>query len=133
LGRIAELTNLGLDQSGIPVPSSSTPQPSGLDPKSLGIKGSTQLEVFQGTVDAMAIQMKANPTKFWQDTLIKDGPVEIWIINGERYLYNGNHRFHAAVKAGVDIPKDVIRTANKTGSLIPTFLLKDLVWLPGFK
>ena len=33
-----------------------------------------------------------------------DGPIEIWEIGGERFLYNGNHRFHAAVLAGVEIP-----------------------------
>ncbi len=81
----------------------------------------------------MAQQLKANPTKFWQDALAKDGPIEIWNINGERYLFNGNHRFQAALQAGVDIPVDMIRIVDKTGSQIPTFLLKDLTWFPSVK
>jgi hypothetical protein len=104
-----------------------------MNPNALGIQGSTQPELFRGTVDAMAQQLKANPTRFWQDALANDGPIEIWVINGERYLFNGNHRFHAAVQAGVDIPADGIRIVDKAGSQIPTFLLNALTWLPGVK
>jgi hypothetical protein len=104
-----------------------------MDPYSLGIKGSTQPELFRGTVDGMAQRLNADPTRFWQDALATDGPIEIWVINGERYLYNGNHRFQAATQAGVHIPADMIRIVDKTGSQISTFLLKDLTWLPGVK
>jgi hypothetical protein len=102
-------------------------------PHSLGIIGSTQPEIFQGTVDAMAQSLLADPTRFWQDSLAKDGPIEVWILQGERFLYNGNHRFHAAVQAGVEIPGEMVRITDKTGSQIATFLLKDLVWLAGVK
>jgi hypothetical protein len=104
-----------------------------VEPKALDIKGSTQPEIFRGTVDAMVQQLTTHPLKFWQDTLVNDGPLEIWVINGERYLYNGNHRFQAALLAGVEIPPDLIVLVDKTGSQIPTFLLEDLVWLSGFK
>ena len=104
-----------------------------MNPNSLGIKGSTQPEVFRGTVDAMAQQLQANPTAFWQNALANDGPIEVWDINGERYLFNGNHRLQAALQAGVDIPADMIRIVNKTGSQVPTFLLKDLTWVFGVK
>lgn len=104
-----------------------------MHPTALGIKGSTQPEIFKGTVDAMTQQLKANPTTFWQDTLATDGPMEIWILGGDRYLFNGNHRFQAALQADVEIPTDAIRIVNKVGLPIPTFLLKDLTWLPGLK
>ena len=81
----------------------------------------------------MAQQLRANPTTFWHDALSKDGPIEIWVVNGERYLFNGNHRFQAALQAGVEIPADMIRIVDKTGVQIPTFLLADLTWLPGVK
>ena len=104
-----------------------------MDPLALGIVGSTQPEVFRGTVEAMVQRLLADSASFWADALAQDGPIEIWVINGERYLYNGNHRFHAAVQSGVAIPPDLIRIVDKPGSTIPTFLLQDLVWLPGLK
>jgi hypothetical protein len=113
--------------------SSGTPPPSSFPPASLGIKGSTQPELFRGTVDAIARQLNADPARFWQDSLAHDGPIEIWVIGGERYLSNGNHRFQAALQEGVEIPADTIRIVDKTGSQVPTFLLEDLTWLPGFK
>jgi hypothetical protein len=104
-----------------------------VNPNSLGIKGSTQPEIFRATVDGMAQQLRADPAKFWQDALANDGPIEIWVINGEHYLFNGNHRCQAALQAGVDIPGAMIRIVDKTGSQIPTFLLKDVIWLAGVK
>ncbi len=99
----------------------------------LNIKGSTQPEVFRDTVDAMANAVAADAPKFWQESVSKDGPLEIWEINGERYLYNGNHRYHAAVQAGVEIPDAAILIVDRTGSSIPTYPLDQLDWLPGFK
>jgi hypothetical protein len=104
-----------------------------VDPNALGIKGSTQPEIFRGTVDAMVQQLRTNAAQFWQIALATDGPIDIWVINHERYLFNGNHRFQAALQAGVAIPANMIRIVDKTGSQIPTYLLMDLTWLPGFK
>jgi hypothetical protein len=59
--------------------------------------------------------------------------LEIWEINGERFLYNGNHRYHAAAQAGADIPPTAVRIVDRTGSTIPTFPLDQLDWLPGMK
>jgi len=81
----------------------------------------------------MARAMRRDYVRFWRDSFLKDGPVEIWEINGERYLFNGNHRFHAAIQAGVEIPDDMIDFKNKTGSSILTFPLDQINWLPGFR
>ena len=78
----------------------------GVDPQALGIKGSTQPEIFEGTVDAIAKELRNDPTRFWQESFSTNGPMEIWEINGERFLYNGNHRFQAALREGVEIPPD---------------------------
>jgi hypothetical protein len=102
-------------------------------PQALNIHGSTQPEVFRGTVEAMAQALSLDPAMFWQESLDTDGPIEIWEINGERFLYNGNHRYHTAEQAGVDVPDWMIRIKDKTGSSIPTFPLDQLDWLPGFK
>jgi len=102
-------------------------------PQALNIKGSTQPEVFQGTVDGMAAALHADAAAFWQNAVTLNGPLEIWEINGQRFLANGNHRFHAAVKAGVEIPDGAIQIVNRTGSVIPTFPLDQLDWLPGVK
>jgi hypothetical protein len=102
-------------------------------PQSLNIKGSTQLEIFRGTVDAIARLLAADSVRFWQSSTADDGPLEIWEIGGERYLYNGNHRYHAAVQAGVDIPVEAIRIVNSSGSTIPTFSFAQQIWLPGVK
>jgi len=104
-----------------------------VDPQSLGIKGSTQPEVYQGTVDAMVKALHKDAARFWQDSTAQDGPIEVWEIGGERYIYNGNHRFHAAVLAGVNIPASAMRIVDMTGTVIPTFLLQNQTWLPGLK
>lgn len=75
-----------------------------MNPQALNIKGATQPELYRGTVDAMVQALRADPALFWQESFDKDGPVEVWEITGERFLYNGNHRYQAAVQAGVDIP-----------------------------
>jgi hypothetical protein len=104
-----------------------------VSPQSLNIAGSTQPEIFQGTVDGMVQAIRADPTRFWQDSLQADGPMEIWEINGERFLSNGNHRYQAAVAAGADIPDNVITVLDMSGSAVPTFRLDQLDWLPGRK
>lgn len=104
-----------------------------MNPQALNIKGATQPEVYRGTVDAMAQALTSDPARFWQESLAKNGPLEVWEINGERFLYNGNHRYHAAVQAGVDIPESTVRIVDRTGSNIPTFPLDQLDWLPGTK
>jgi hypothetical protein len=102
-------------------------------PQALGVKGSTQPEIFRGTVDAMVQQLRADADRFWQESLARDGPIDIWVIRGERFLYNGNHRFHAASQAGVEIPSQAVRITDMTATTIPTFLLENVVWLSGFK
>ncbi len=54
----------------------------------------------------MAKALKANPTKFWNETLAKDGPIEIWGLEEGDFLYNGTHRFLAALQARVEIDQD---------------------------
>ncbi len=104
-----------------------------MSPQSLNIAGSTQPEIFQGTVDDMVQEINTDPAGFWRDALQDDGPIEVWVIGGERFLYNGNHRYHAAVAAGADIPDDMIEVKDKTGSAILTYRLDQLDWLPGRK
>jgi hypothetical protein len=102
-------------------------------PQALNIRGSTQPEVFRATVDVMAQALQHDASRFWQEALNRDGPIEIWEINGERFLYNGNHRYHAAVQAGVEIPESSLLAKDMTGTVIPTFAMDQLTWLPGFK
>ncbi|HZT83678.1 MAG TPA: hypothetical protein VFA26_25840 [Gemmataceae bacterium] len=104
-----------------------------MKPHALNIKGSTQPEIYRGTVDAMVQELQADAAKFWQEALSKNGPIEVWEINGERFLYNGNHRYHAAVQAGVEIPDAMITIVDRSGSTIPKFPLTQLDWLPGVK
>jgi hypothetical protein len=105
----------------------------GVDAKSLGIIGSTQPEIFKGTVDALAQLLLIDAARFWQEAMARDGPIEIWVIGGNRYIHNGNHRFQAALQAGVEIPPEVVVIVDKTGSQVPTFLLHNLTWVPGLK
>jgi hypothetical protein len=104
-----------------------------MSPQSLNVVGSTQPEVFRLTVEEMAQAVMADPAFFWINTVQSDGPIEIWVINGERFLFNGNHRYQAALAAGADIPPDVIDVKDKTGSSILTFRFDQMVWLPGRK
>jgi hypothetical protein len=59
--------------------------------------------------------------------------LEIWEINGQRWLANGNHRYQAAIRAGVPIPSDHVRIIDKTGHTIPTWRFDQTSWLPGLK
>jgi hypothetical protein len=101
-----------------------------VQPTDLRIKGSTQPELFEGTIQGMVRQLQTDAPHFWQEALTNDGPIEIWEINGDRYLYNGNHRWHAAVEAGVEIPAEHIRIVPKTEASIPLWPLEDRVRLP---
>lgn len=104
-----------------------------LDPHSLGIKGSMQPELFEGTIQSMAGQMQSDPVQFWADSVAQDGLLVIWEINGERFLFNGNHRWHAAVEAGALIPAHAVQVVRKPASAVPTFRLQDMTRLPGVK
>lgn len=104
-----------------------------MSPQSLNVQGSTQLEIYRGTIDAIAQRLKADSLAFWQASVAADGPIEIWEIQGKRYLYNGNHRYHAAVQVEADIPADAVRIVDMTGSTIPIFTLAQQVWLQGVK
>jgi hypothetical protein len=104
-----------------------------MSPQSLNVIGSTQLEVFRVTVDEMAQAMTVDPGIFWANAIQRDGPIEVWEINGERFLFNGNHRYHAAMSIGADIPTEAVVVVDKTGSVIPTFRFNQMVWIPGRK
>jgi len=104
-----------------------------LSPQLLNLKGGTQPEIYQGTVDAIAQELRVDPTTFWQDAKLDDGPIEIWEINGDRWLFNGNHRYQAAIQAGVDIPDTHIWIVHKSGSTIPTWRFDQMIWLAGRK
>jgi hypothetical protein len=106
-----------------------------IEPGSLDIKGSTQPEIYDGTVRRMIAEL-TDPIKaatFWQNSLRLDGPIEIWEINGERYLYNGNHRWHAALEAGARIPIANIIIVVQGTSQILTWPLDRMTRVPGFK
>jgi hypothetical protein len=103
-----------------------------IDPLSLNIIGSTQPQLSAGRIAAM-VQELQDPNRaaaFWQNSLKNDGPIEIWEINGQRFLYNGNHRWHAAVAAGINIPAVSIRVVQRPGCTIPTWPLNSLTRIP---
>jgi hypothetical protein len=88
-----------------------TPQSTGVNPRSLNIEGSTQPELFEGTIQGMRQQLRNPQTAeaFWRDSVAKDGPIRILEVNGKRYIENGNHRFQAALAQGVKIPEWAIK------------------------
>lgn len=104
-----------------------------LTPQSLNLKGGTQPELYRGTVDAIANELLTDPTAFWQSALAQDGPIEIWEINGEFWLFNGNHRYQAALQARVEIPDSQVRIVAMTGTAIPTWRFDQMIWLAGVK
>ncbi len=104
-----------------------------MTPQSLNLKGGTQPEIYRGTVDAMVRELLTSPVAFWQQALARDGPVEIWEINGERWLFNGNHRYQAALQAGVEIPDSQVEIVDMTGTAIPTWRFDQMIWLAGSK
>ena len=102
-------------------------------PQALNLKGGTQPEIFKGTVDAIAQRLLVNPAAFWEAAFAQDGPIEIWEINGERWLCNGNHRYQAAVQTGVEIPESQVIVVNMPGTAIPTWRFDQMIWLAGSK
>jgi hypothetical protein len=104
-----------------------------LTPQALNLKGGTQPEIYKGTVGAIAQELLVNPTALWQAAFSRDGPIVIWEINGERWLFNGNHRYQAAMQAGVEVPDAHIKIVDMTGSAIPTWRFDQMIWLAGVK
>jgi hypothetical protein len=99
----------------------------------LNVQGGTQPEIFQGTVDAMVQDLRTDPATFWRKAFTEDGPIEIWDINGERWIYNGNHRYQASLQAGVDIPDSEVRCVDRKGAAILTWRFNQMIFLPGLK
>jgi hypothetical protein len=104
-----------------------------MSPQSINVVGSTQPEIFRLTVEEMVRALSADPYSFWANTLQTDGPIEIWEINGERFLFNGNHRYQAAIAVGADIPPEAVVIVERTGSSVPTFRFDQMIWMPGRK
>ncbi len=125
------LHNYFVGETGIWVHNASKRQVD-IDPYSLPVKGTTQPEIFRGTVDEMAEKLTQNPSKFWRESVAEDGPIEIWVINDSYFITNGNHRYQAALKTGATIPSEAIEVL-KSDSAIPTFSLENLTWMPGKK
>lgn len=99
----------------------------------LNVSGGTQPDIYIGTVDDIAVELGVDPAGYWQQAMIDDGPIAIWIINGERWLSNGNHRFQAAIRAGVEIPESHVTITDMSGTAIPTWRFAQMTWLPGRK
>ncbi len=94
-------------------------------PKNLKVIGSLQADLTKEILDSMIDKMKEG--KFdWDKAKENDGFIEIWEINGKRYLANGNHRYFAAEQAGVSIPKAQILIMNKEKTEAPTFLRENM-------
>jgi hypothetical protein len=102
-------------------------------PHALNVSGGTQPDIYEGTVVDIAVELGMAAAGFWQQAMIDDGPIAIWIINGERWLSNGNHRFQAAIRAGVEIPESHITITDMSGRAIPTWRFDQMTWLPGRK
>jgi hypothetical protein len=107
----------------------------GVDPRSLNIHGSMQPELFAGTVQGMRQQLSNLHTAeaFWRQSVARDGPITIYEISGQRFLFNGNHRFQAALAEGVPIPEWAIRIEQRPNYSGPLFGLDQMIWLPGNK
>ena len=101
--------------------------------QSLNLIGATQPEIFRQTVDDMVAALRADAARFWRNSLEADGPLEIWEINGQRYLANGNHRFQAALAIGAEIPDEMIVEPDMTGSGVLVFRFDQMTWLSGRK
>lgn len=102
-------------------------------PQSLNVIGATQTDLYQSTVDDMVQLLRIDPDAFWSDSFRTDGPVEVWELNGQRFLSNGNHRYQAASIADVEIPDQMIVIRQMTGSGVLTFRFDQMIWLPGRK
>jgi hypothetical protein len=109
--------------------------PSGVDPRRLGVSGSTQPEIFAGTVSDMRQAMRSNHEAFWRES-IKRGPVrilEVESMDQRRVLEDGNHRFQAALAEELPIPDWAFRVELVTTWGSPIWPLHQQTWLPGRK
>jgi hypothetical protein len=120
----------------IPIPEDiPAPRPAGVTPRSLNVNGSMDPVVFEGTIDGMRAQLRNPQTAeaFWRSTVARDGPITIYEINGQRYIFNGNHRFQAALAEGAEIPEWAIRVEQRPNYTGPLFRLDQMDRLPGTK
>lgn len=104
-----------------------------MDPKALNVVGATQPDIYRGTVEDMVLAIRSDPDGFWRESFRTDGHVRVWVIGGERFLSNGNHRYQAALTAGSDIPEEMIEVQDAAGSGALTFRFDQMTWLPGRK
>ncbi len=111
-------------------------KPSGADPRSLGVSGSTQPEIFEVTVSSMRQAMRDNHEKFWRESVRDDGPVrilEVESLSNQRVLENGNHRFQAAIAENLPIPDWAYRVDPVKTWSGPTWPLDQTTRMPGLK
>lgn len=96
-----------------------------VNPDSLNVIGSLQPDLTREILDSMIQTMKEG--KFdWDKAKENDGFIEIWEVNGNRYLANGNHRYYAAEHLGINIPKAQIIIIDKGNIEVPTFLRENM-------
>ncbi len=94
-------------------------------PNSLNVIGSLQPDLTKEILDSMIQKMEEG--KFdWEKAKENDGFIEIWEVQGNRYLANGNHRYYAAEQIGIDIPPAQIVIIDKGNKDIPTFLRENM-------
>lgn len=99
--------------------------PKAVNPNSLEIIGSIQPYLTRSILDSMVEKMQGG--KFdWEKAKENDGPIEIWEIEGRRYLANGNHRYRAAQYAGINIPSNQVVVVHKGQMDVPTFLHQNM-------
>lgn len=94
-------------------------------PTSLNVIGSLQPDLTKEILDSMIGKMKEGQFD-WNKAKENDGFIEIWEINGNRYLGNGNHRYFAAEQLGIDIPAAQIIIIDKSHTEVPTFLRENM-------
>ncbi|MBI1833022.1 MAG: hypothetical protein HYR84_16400 [Planctomycetes bacterium] len=102
-------------------------------PQSLNVVGATQPDIYIGTIDDIAALLSSDSAKYWQETLKDDGPIAVWPINGERWLSNGNHRYQAALRLGIEIPDSHVTFEDLANKAIPTWRFDQMTWFPGRK
>lgn len=104
----------------------------GINCDALNIAGSLNAAIERNRIDFLKNLLGDPKTRgaAWDKMGLDDGPIEIWNINGKRFLANGNHRFHAAKELGIPIPHNQVKIIDKGSSPIPTIRLEDLVELP---
>jgi RHS repeat-associated protein len=107
------------------------PVQAGVNPRSLNIHGSMNSGVSPQTVNGMRQQLRTPQTAeaFWRQSVAQDGPITIYEINGQRYIFNGNHRYQAALAEGAQIPEWAIRIEQRPNYSGPLFRLDQLDWV----